>query len=359
MAKPTGSHLPARDGEDPNLVVPRDAPAGLPEKDVEAVRLWLSLRGTRSVRTLEAYSFQARRLLDWLAARNLTLDDLDHAGVETFLRGLGDHSGGRMSTKSVDYARVVLGGMFSFLRDLGHVRRNPFAAAPMLSKPGEPPQKVLDLEVWRWFRDWLIARSEASGTDRAQRVRDRWVLSFLHGTGLRREEAVSVTMADFFRREGGLFLRVRGKGRTLRHVAIHSGLEMELRFYREAMGLPANLGTPDEEARRPVIMSLHPKRFGRPLTPRALGLIVSEAGRLAAAECPNPDGARALRSLSPHWLRHTNATHRLLAGASLETTQDELGHANPHTTRIYAKTIGEARRRDAERLARLTDGGDG
>jgi site-specific recombinase XerD len=55
--------------------------------------------------------------------------------------------------------------------------------------------------------------------------------------------------------------------------------------------------------------------------------------------------------MTTHWLRHTNATHRLLAGASLETTQDELGHADPHTTRIYAKTSDTKRREDAEKLA--------
>lgn len=57
--------------------------------------------------------------------------------------------------------------------------------------------------------------------------------------------------------------------------------------------------------------------------------------------------------MTTHWMRHTNATHRLMAGASLETTQDELGHADPRTTRIYAKASDTRRKEDAEKLAKL------
>ena len=57
--------------------------------------------------------------------------------------------------------------------------------------------------------------------------------------------------------------------------------------------------------------------------------------------------------MTTHWMRHTNATHRLLAGASLETTQDELGHVSPTTTRIYTHTMDSQRDEDAEKLAQL------
>jgi len=44
----------------------------------------------------------------------------------------------------------------------------------------------------------------------------------------------------------------------------------------------------------------------------------------------------------------------LKAGASLATTQDELGHADPKTTRIYASSMSEERIEDAEKLARIS-----
>lgn len=333
-------------------------PAHLPPREIEAVRLWLSVRGSRSRRTLEAYVFQVERFLQWCAQESITLNDLEYRHADAFLRHVQTRYEDKISPKTIDHTRVVLGSMMRFLRDVGIVERNPFATMPRLALSREPPHKILDVALWKWLWTWLTTRSEREGPDQIRRCRDRWVMAFLYGTGLRREEAVTVTMGDFFRREGGLFLRVPGKGRVTRHVVIHSRLEQELRRYRSHMGLPVELGAPETEGRYHVIMSVHPKRIGRPLTPRALGVIVTAIGHLAAQDCPDPEGARVLRSLSPHWLRHTNATHRLLAGASLETTQDELGHAHPHTTRIYAKTIADMRRRDAEAFAAFSGHND-
>ena len=42
-----------------------------------------------------------------------------------------------------------------------------------------------------------------------------------------------------------------------------------------------------------------------------------------------------LRKASPHWLRHTHATHALRSGAELTTVRDNLRHASISTTSIY------------------------
>lgn len=113
----------------------------LPDRDLDAIRLWLSLRGSRSPRTFESYVLQVSRFVSWLDSNKLTLVDFDHRHAEAFIEHLRFRSGREISPKTVDYVRVVLGGMMSFLRDLGHVQRNPFAAVPMMSVPGEPPRK--------------------------------------------------------------------------------------------------------------------------------------------------------------------------------------------------------------------------
>ena len=45
----------------------------------------------------------------------------------------------------------------------------------------------------------------------------------------------------------------------------------------------------------------------------------------------------SLPHYGPHTLRHACATHLLAQGLCLKEIGDHLGHANPDTTRIYAK----------------------
>jgi integrase/recombinase XerD len=52
------------------------------------------------------------------------------------------------------------------------------------------------------------------------------------------------------------------------------------------------------------------------------------------------------RSVSPHTMRHSFATHMLAGGADLRQVQEMLGHANITTTQIYTHV-------DATRLQRI------
>jgi site-specific recombinase XerD len=49
----------------------------------------------------------------------------------------------------------------------------------------------------------------------------------------------------------------------------------------------------------------------------------------------SPATAEKLRRASPHWMRHTHATHALARGAELTTVRDNLRHASLSTTSIY------------------------
>ena len=48
----------------------------------------------------------------------------------------------------------------------------------------------------------------------------------------------------------------------------------------------------------------------------------------------HPAAAEKLRRASPHWMRHTHATHALARGAELTTVRDNLRHASIATTSI-------------------------
>ncbi|KXG45100.1 tyrosine-type recombinase/integrase [Tepidibacillus decaturensis] len=50
------------------------------------------------------------------------------------------------------------------------------------------------------------------------------------------------------------------------------------------------------------------------------------------------------KKVSPHWLRHTNATLALLHGASLQQVQETLGHAHITTTQRYLHTVEQMKK---------------
>ena len=84
------------------------------------------------------------------------------------------------------------------------------------------------------------------------------------------------------------------------------------------------------------------------MTGSRLWAVVTRFFAQAAAELEDGNAALAekLRRASPHWTRHTHATHALAAGASLTTVRDNLRHASVSTTSAYLHTDEIARARE-------------
>lgn len=147
-------------------------------------------------------------------------------------------------------------------------------------------------------------------------VRDRALLETLYGAGLRAQEAVGLDLGSVDW-SGGL-LRVTGKGDKERIVPVGrvalTALDEYIRHARPHL-------TGYEE--RAVFVN----RQGRRLSSRSVGRIVKAVLARTAIH----------QRVSPHWLRHSFATHLLEGGADLRVVQELLGHARLSTTQIYTK----------------------
>lgn len=144
----------------------------------------------------------------------------------------------------------------------------------------------------------------------ARSLKHRALLMTLYGAGLRVSEACRLTPADIDSSRMVIHVR-QAKGNKDRDVMLSPLLLDTLRQYWK-LGRPGTWLFPGQNPRKPI-------------TTMAVSLMV----RHAAAR------ANIAKSVSPHVLRHSFATHLLEAGTDLRTIQLLLGHADVRTTFIY------------------------
>lgn len=149
-------------------------------------------------------------------------------------------------------------------------------------------------------------------------LRDKALLEFMYGTGVRVSEAVSVDQIDVDLDDATAL--VTGKGSKQRFVPLGRYAVQALREYypvrRDLVGPRADPGA--------VFISVRGKR----LTRQAIWQIIKKAAGLA-----DVDPTR----VSPHVLRHSAATHMVEGGADLRSIQELLGHASISTTQVYTR----------------------
>jgi integrase/recombinase XerD len=124
-------------------------------------------------------------------------------------------------------------------------------------------------------------------------------------------EIAALTWRDLQPRTDGGQVTVFGKGEKTRTVLLPNSIWRELLRFRQGAGLDA-----------PVF----PSRSGAGhLHPTSIERLVRKAAQRAGLEL----------AVSPHWLRHSHATHALERGAPIHLVQATLGHASVATTGRY------------------------
>jgi integrase/recombinase XerC len=149
--------------------------------------------------------------------------------------------------------------------------------------------------------------------------RDRAIFEVIYGCGLRVSEAVGLNISDLSLENG--WLTVMGKGSKERSVPFGPPAREAI----EAWLSDRQDLTPVRKTGQPSGVPLFVNFRGGRLTARSVArLLAKHLVRIAAS-----------RSISPHGLRHSFATHLLAAGADLRTIQELLGHARLSTTQRY------------------------
>ena len=265
--------------------------------------------------TLESYARDLVGLGEYAAGAQRPVEQLDRRDLEAFVRTL--MSDGR-APRSVARMVACVRGFYRYLERHGHLTPNP---AVDLEAPRA--WKVLPKFLSVEDVDRLLA---APDTSTPRGLRDRALIELLYATGLRVSELVGLRPHDLHLDEG--YLTTTGKGSKQRVVPVGDEAAAWIgRYVAEA---------------RPVLLGKRrsPRLF---VNARGGGVGITRVGFWKILK-GYAGQAGITKSLSPHMLRHSFATHLLERGADLRAIQMMLGHADLSTTQIYTHVLEQRMR---------------
>ena len=174
----------------------------------------------------------------------------------------------------------------------------------------------------------LMSDCEADTTNAG--ARDAAIIGLMYSCGLRREEVVTLDLADYDLANGRLV--VRGKGNKERTAWLVNGAARAMSDWLAVRGVDpgALFVAVNKSGKITNYEHMTPKTIYKMLAKRA-----SEAG---------------VKSFSPHDMRRTFVSDLLDAGADITTVSKMAGHANVATTARYDRRPEEAKRKAASLL---------
>ena len=187
---------------------------------------------------------------------------------------------------------------------------NPLLHFPSVKgAPKKLPTYLSEEEVTRLLK--------APPGDTVLMVRDRAILTLFYCTGIRATECSTLREEDVDLANKSI--RVTGKGGNQRSVPLNARALALMRTYRQVRG--------EIDPKACFFLSLRRKQMSR-------GSLFERVRKWAAV-------AKIEKTVSPHRLRHSFATHLVKAGVNIVDIRDLLGHKQISSTQIYLHTTAQ------------------
>ncbi len=265
---------------------------------------YLVLERSLSSNTSNAYRVDVGHLFDFLHERHISLTEVSENDLHLLLTTLRD-----LGISPRSQARLIAGmrSFFKFLRMEGYIVNDPseLIESPQLNR--ELPDVLSVEEI-----DAMIA-AIPSGKDES--LRNHAIIETLYGSGLRVSELVATRISRIDLKEA--LMIVEGKGNKQRLVPVSPTAVDLITEYLHARSLLKIQPSGQD------ILFLN--RRGAPLSRVMVFYIIRDLAALAGIQ----------KTVSPHTLRHSFATHLLEGGANLRAIQEMLGHESISTTELY------------------------
>jgi len=264
---------------------------------------YLTVERSAPENTITAYENDLRHFALWLEDMGISADQV---GGEDLARYTSYCTQRKLKATSINRGLSTIRQFYRFLLEEGLVHADPTRDMASPKRSRYLPE-VLSLEEV----DSLLAAPDVATP---LGIRDKAMLEILYATGLRVTELVELKMNSLNLNAG--FLICQGKGNKERLVPMG---ETARRWTLEYIDMV-----------RPALLKgssdiLFCSNRGSAMTRQNFWYLIK---RYAFS-------AGIYKSISPHVLRHSFATHLLAGGADLRSVQMMLGHADISTTQIY------------------------
>ncbi len=265
---------------------------------------YLKLEKGLSANSIKAYEFDLQRLQEYMDKHGI---DVVHASFDDLQAFIFDTS---KEISSVRTQARLIAGIHSFYRFLlyhNYIEQDPSELLETPKKEMHIPE-VLSLDEI----DRMIAQIDMS---KSESHRNRAIVEILYGSGLRVSELVNLRLSDIYLNEG--YMRITGKGNKQRLVPLSPVATEWFKYWMQDRG--------KLEIKPEAVDIAFVNRYGRQLTRAMIFTIIKNLTKAAEIK----------KTISPHTLRHSFATHLLQNGADLRIIQQLLGHESISTTEIY------------------------
>ena len=265
---------------------------------------WLRLERGYSINTIEGYEMDLEKLRTYAKEHGVDFVKMDFDQLQDFI-----FEAFKDIRSEATQARVLAGihSWFRFLLYKDYIDQDPSELLEGPRKSKHLPTVLSLDEVNRMMAAIDLSSNEGH--------RNRAMMEILYGSGLRVSELVTLRLSQMYLNEH--YMLIEGKGSKQRLVPLSPVAEEWFGYWmQERATWPLK-----PEAKDIAFVN----RYGRPMTRAMVFTIV----RRLCAE------AGIVKTVSPHTLRHSFATHLLQNGADLRIIQQLLGHEDLATTEIY------------------------
>ena len=278
-------------------------------RDIEEFGQFTVFERGLSGNTRSAYETDLKSAAEYLSAvKNIT--SWQQADREMLLDYLDDLRDKSLASSTIARHLIALKMLFRYLKNEGRISVD-------ITEVMDSPR------LWKILPDFLseeevlaLLKAFKTKDEDPLEVRNRTILELLYSSGLRVSETAGLQLKSIdFELE---MLRITGKGNKTRLVPMGKPAMRQLKRYLEEARPQLTANNPANPA---VFLSFRGKQLDRERIWQVVKLAAERAG--------------IVKSIHPHTLRHSFASHLLANGADLRVIQEMLGHANIATTEIY------------------------